>query len=156
MNELLQIFLNWWVERPGNIPVGEETLSVPLRQWTEISYVTFLGITLGIITVSIFFCYLTTRRVGIPFIKRWWLFMVLTAIVNGIVVYLYLSGVTIAVEDRAFSLPTSTSFSRSIVALLQTPIYYYLLSGLLCRLLGAILNVGKFHDNQRIPIPRLF
>lgn len=162
----LEIILNWWASRPSNIlipgtvPGAMESVSVLPREWMELSWIIVLGYTIVPIIVSILLCYSLTRSQGKRFLLRWWIFLIATALINAVIIYIFLSSKTFAggAEETLlyWKIPWYMVFSRSLVGFFQTIVYYYLLSILFVKLLGGIFNFPKFRLNLAYPFPNLF
>lgn len=160
MNKIVEYLLNWWVSRPSNILLGESSVAVLPQQWSEISYVNVFGLTLLPILVSILICYTLTHKMGKSFLFRWWKFNIITSILVGIAIFLFLSSKSIPSGNIEaiinWQLPTYIIVNRAIVGFLQSFIYYYILSSVLVKILGGAFSIPKFRTNLAYPFPKLF
>jgi hypothetical protein len=156
MNHFLDILLNWWVLQPGAIIVqgsGESIFIEPV-QWREISIISATA-TVVAVALGVLLCYLPTRRLGQAFLRRWWLFAGLTALASGTAVFVYLMQAGFMYNEAPYSIPFTIAVSRAVVGFLQGGLYFYLASAVGCMLLGKLLGIQAFVNNQQIPVPHL-
>jgi hypothetical protein len=157
MKKFVDDIFNWWVNRPVNIPTNTgTTISMEIFNWYDITWTMVLLYTLLPVILSILICYIITDRSGNDFRNRWWMFMILTSVTVGLLIYIFLSGILIYGPDGVVAFPKTIAVNRAIVGVLQAMVLYYLLSGLISNLLGRIFSINKFKINLRTPIPKLF
>lgn len=160
MNKFIEYFLNWWVTRPSNIFVNGITCSVPPDHWMTLSWVNFLFITLFPVLISIILCYTTTSKLGKPFLIRWWLFNLLTAVIVSSLIYVYMMTkifVCGTSDSQIFwNIPSFMILNRCIVGFLQAIVYYFIFSVIIVKMLGGVFRISKFNSNLSYPFPKLF
>ena len=158
MNRFIEVFLNWWVQRPSNIHVEGYTAAVRPEHWLELSWVIFLALIILPVIISILVCYSTTRSMGRGFLIRWWLFMVFTALINAFLIFIFLSSKTFTGDEFIiyWKIPTFMVLSRALCGAVQTLLFYYLISILFTKVLGGYFNLTKFRTNISYPYPKLF
>ena len=160
MKGIIELIINWWVSRPSNIYIEGISVSILPQHWMELSWVNFLGFTIIPVLISIFICYTLTNSEGRGFLIRWWLFLIVTSVIDAIIIFIFLKSKTFVagLEDAPiyWKIPNFMILSRALVGFFQSILFYYLLSIVIVKLLGGWLNVKKFTRNLFYPYPRLF
>jgi len=160
MNKIIEYILNWWVSRPANIFVNDESVAVLPQHWMELSWVNALAFTLFPVIVSIIICYTVTSARGGRFLFQWWMFNIFTGVIVAFLIFFFLLTKTFVggtIENPVYwKIPVFMITSRALVGFFQSLICYTILSFIIANILGRFFGIQKFDNNKAYPIPHLF
>lgn len=170
----LAVLQSWasWPLSPGEITIspsacpplasgGLQASDAALRAeaWQGLFLIVFV-VTFVVALAMVIVAYAATRRIGMPFVRRWTAFMAWSAVAALVVAMVILLLVPVATSgceatEAMARVPMEWVAMRSLVAAMHGLLLYLLLSALLTALLGRMLRRGRWYDNHRIPFPFL-
>ncbi|HET7233901.1 MAG TPA: hypothetical protein VFJ16_28075 [Longimicrobium sp.] len=110
--------------------------------------------------VMVLLAYAATRRIGMPFVRRWLTWLGVTGAIAAVAAAALLLAVPVATSgceagEAVARVPAGWMALRSLLAAVHGTILYVLLSWLLSTVLGRVLRQGRWYDNHRVPYPAL-
>lgn len=116
--------------------------------------------TLAVALAGVLFTYAATRRIGRPFVRRWWTLLgvsVAAAVVVAVAMLVAFPVATSGCEagEGMARVPGEWLALRPLAAALHALVLYVVLSWLLTTVLGRVLKQGRWYDNHRVPFPAL-
>jgi hypothetical protein len=127
--------------------------------WQSLFLFVFVS-TLVAALVTVVLAYAATRRVGMPFVRRWLRWLGAAVAVSAVLAAVILLAFPVATSgceagEGLAAVPGEWVAMRSLLAALHGAILYVVLSWVLSTLLGRVLRQGRWYDNHRVPYPAL-
>jgi hypothetical protein len=167
----LQSWVNWPLS-PDEITIGPDrcpplasggfqAADAALRSegWQALFLFVFVAsVAAALLTVLV--AYAATRRIGMPFVRRWWTFLgasVAAAVLAAVIMLVAIPVATAGCEggEGLARVPGEWVALRTLVAAMHGLVFYVFLSWLLSTLLGRMLKQRRWYDNHRVPFPSL-
>jgi hypothetical protein len=138
-----------------------QTAEAALR--TEGVQALFLFVFIATLVVAlggVLYTYGFSRRIGRPFVRRWWKMLGVSVAAASIVAVVMLLAFPVATSgceagNGVARVPGAWLALRPLAAALHALVFYVLLSWLLTTILGRALKRGRWYDNHRVPFPAL-
>jgi hypothetical protein len=127
--------------------------------WQTLFLMVFL-VTAAVALTTVLLAYGATRRIGMPFVRRWTAFLgwgAAAAVAAAVAMMLAVPVATSGCEatESVANIPLQWVALRALVAAVHALVFYVLFSWLLSVVLGRVLRQGRWYDNHRVPFPYL-
>lgn len=115
---------------------------------------------LAVALAGVLLTYAATRRIGRPFVRRWWTMLGASIAAAALVALGMLLAFPVATSgceagEGMARVPGEWMALRPLAAALHALVLYVVLSWLLTTVLGRVLKQGRWYDNHRVPFPAL-